>query len=96
MGVQPRVHALARATWTSSLTPDGGRICVVRTCGKRPTATEEYLDGCEFVDVVIMNTNALKSDIDMVELGIRIMNEPVSTSVRRSSYRGARARCVGV
>jgi len=86
MSVQPGVHALTRATWTSPSTPDGGRICVVRTCGKRPTTTEEYLHGCEFVDVVVVNANTLKSDIDMVELGVRVMNEPGSTGVRRSRY----------
>lgn len=59
---------------------------MVRTCGKRPTTTEEYLHGGEFVDVVVVNANALKSDIDMVELRIRVMNEPVSTGVRRSRY----------
>ena len=43
-----------------------------------------YLHGNWFIDVV-MNVNAFKRDIDVVELGLRIMNESVTASVGGSS-----------
>ena len=59
---------------------------MVRTCRERAASTKEYLHGCEFVDVIVMDTNAFEGDIDMIELGLWIMNEPVAASVRSPSY----------
>ena len=61
---------------------DDVRIRVLLTRRERTATSKEYLHGCKFVDIVIVNANAFKGDIDVVELGLRIMNEPVTTGIR--------------
>jgi len=61
------------------------KIRLVYTSRERPATSKKYLHGCEFVDIIIVNANAFERDIDMVELGLRIMNESVTAGVGGSS-----------
>ena len=57
----------------------------MRTRRERPATSKKYLHGCELVYIIIMNADAFKRDIHMVELGLRIMNESVAAGVGGSS-----------
>ena len=60
------------------------------TCGEAAATAQENLDSRYRVHVVVVDANALKRKIHMVELRLGIVDELVTTSVcRQSSVRDA-------
>ena len=53
----------------------------VRTCGEAAAAAEQDLHGRYRVYIVVVDADALICEVHMVELGSRVVDEPMSTSI---------------
>jgi hypothetical protein len=54
---------------------------VLRTHRERLSTSKGGLHGCEFVDIIVVDPNTLKTDINVVELRFRIMDKLVTSPV---------------
>ena len=53
----------------------------LRTCGEAAAAAEQDLHGRYRVNIVVVDADALICEVHVVELGSRVMNEPMTTGV---------------